>query len=590
MNLEDSILKIVPETATYLHEVINGKDRTEYINIDEAHAKIRDLLAIIVAQQDAIRSISQSNITKGVIDETNSATLIDDLNDMTTSNEFLDFIQDLKLHINTRYPNLMGDISKESTEKLKEIISIYVESNQNKLRGFNIKKVLEYINNLFTGFGILTNYLIGNDDVEELQILDFDDIRIMAGHGKMYKIPEKFANPQELDAFVALLTRKATLEQPDAPQVNQSTPFVRLRIGTMRISIMGGGIAKRGNHPSGCGQSNCYSVVIRKQKESPMTINNLIEWGSTTDYSVTLLKYLMRYGVSVIGFGGTGTGKTSMLTVLMKEALPDDINIITIAETDEMSFRKLDMQPFVLNEDGSVKLDENGNKIKNPNYGSGINMVHMWELANPNIQIMGKPAFVGAVNASLTTTPEVIILQETKGGEVKDLMEEAFTGHQVITTMHVNETKFVPLRILLMYQQSGTNIPAPLILQQVPASFPVAIEFTRYRDGSRKISEISEIVEIDPVTQECKVKPFVKFRVTENEMITTAEGKTKLVTRGEFDVIYNPLKTRIYDIMLKKGLLKHEVEELSRLYQKYVIQDTVLRNKYETDYGYAIGG
>lgn len=589
MNLEENILKVVPNVATYLQSVFNGIPREEYHSVDELHSNIRDLLSIVVAQQDAIRSLSQGNITKGIIDETNSATLVDDLSEIVSSNDFLDFIQDLKLHINTKYPNIMSDISRESTEKLKEIIALYVESNQDKLKDFNIKRVLEYVNNLFTGFGILTNYLIGNDDVEEIQILDFDDIRVMAGHGKMFKIPEKFANPKELDTFVALLTRKATLEQPDAPQVNQSTPFVRLRIGTMRISIMGGGIAKRSAlHPSGSGQQNCYSVVIRKQKENPMTIQNLIDWNSTTEYSVKLLTYFLRYGVSAIGFGGTGTGKTSMLTVLMKEALPDDINIITIAETDEMSFRKLDMQPYLLNEDGSVKLDNEGNKIKNPNYGSGINMVHMWELANPNIQIMGKPAFVGAVNASLTTTPEVIILQETKGGEVKDLMEEAFTGHQVITTMHVNETKFVPLRILLMYQQSGTNIPANLILQQVPASFPLAIEFTRYRDGSRKISEISEIVEIDAITQQCRVKPFVKFRVTENELVSTPEGKQKTITRGEFDVIYNPLKTRLYDIMLKKGLLKDEVEEISRLYQKYVIQDATLKNKYQDDYGYLI--
>lgn len=590
-SINDDIIKTVPEVTNYLSNVIQGKiTRDNYASKDDLHKYLQDLLKIIVSLHEANLTITNDSFTKGVIQDNDSNLLIEDTNEISKSEEVKKLLNNLRTHISTLHSELLGSINKEHVVKLKSVIDNYIELHKDEVKEFDIKTVKLYFHNLFTGFGILTKYLLDNDDIEEIQIIDYDDIRIMGGHGKIQRIPEAFSSPRELASFVDLLTNKAVMEQPDAPQINQAMPFVRLRIGTMRISIMGGNIAKRpANHPCGVGQKDCYNIIIRKQKDSPMTTDFLLKVGSTTEYGLKLIQMFMKYGTSIIGFGGTGTGKTSMLTTIMKTAIPDDLNVITIAETDEMSFRKIDLNPYLLNEDGTVKKDESGNSIKNPNYGKGLNRVLMWELANPKIEIMDKPAFVGAVNASLTATPDIIILQETKGGEVKDLMEEAFTGHQVITTMHVNETQYVPLRILLMYQQSGTNISENLILKQVPASFPIAIEFTRFRDGSRKISEISEVVDIDLATQSTRVKPFVKFRVTENKQILDEKTNTyKFKTEGEFDVIYNPMKSRVKNILLKHGITKDEIDEINKLYEINVIKDPKLKEQYQTEYGYTM--
>lgn len=586
-NIDTTIMKSIPDIVNYLNAVITGEIQASgYKSQEELHIYIQKLLAITVSLKDTVDTLTETTLNKGTLKDDNGSLYINDLEVIANSPEIKDYIDELRSHIGQLYPHLLENQTKENVESLRTVIDAHMEKYSQDLGKYDTTKVKEYINNLFTGFGILTKYLVGDDTVEEVQIIDFDDIRIVGNKGKVIKIAEKFASPTELNSFVELLTTKATLEQDDVQQINKSNPFVRLRIGQMRVSIMGGGVAKRPqNHPCGMGQKFCYNIAIRRQKESPMTQDNLVKWGSITPYGIRIIRTFIRYGLPVIAFGGTGTGKTSMMGVFMDDVFPEDLNILTIAETDEMNFRKIDMSVYLKDENGNYITDANGDRIKNPNFGSGLNRVLMWELANSNIKILNKPPFVGAVNASLTMTPDVIILQETKGGEIKDLMEEAFTGHQVLTTMHVNETRFVALRILLMYQQSGANIPADLILSQVPASFPVAIEFTRYRDGSRKVSEISELVDIDLVTKKLKVRPFVKFRVTENTTyLDEVTGKLKIRTTGVFDVIHNPIQGRLKRLMLNKGLLNDEIKEIDKLYQALRIRDENLIKEYELEY------
>ena len=335
--------------------------------------------------------------------------------------------------------------------------------------------------------------------------------------GEVVQTDLAFRNYDHIRLFADRLSRASHKITGQAEFLSDEKNFIRLRYQeSTRISIMSSPIA---HDDLGRGT---IQMAIRMQQDMPFTTEFLLSKGSVDVYTDELMTLLCKY-VSVVAYGGTGTGKTAMLRKYLNQ-IPADRRIITMAETDEMNLRRIDSRRFIKNDAGK--------DVENPEYLRSLNSVLMWECPDPKRKIAGDLMGIsGMVNASLTFTPEVIVVQESKSGEIKDIIDAAVAGHQIFTTIHADSPEAFFIRILLMYQQAAANISDVLIQKQIPLAFPVIVNFKRYADSSRKIAEITELVGYDAVTFQPITRPLVQFVVTRN----VVDPKThKLKTEGNF--------------------------------------------------------
>lgn len=574
ISLQDKLKYAVNMTNSYR----KNKDTYLFDKLDKE--KVYDLLSStlqVVKSLDATNKHLMVNTTYKEAKEK-----IEDLSNEKYS-EVSDILQKTQDTLSQKYSELLIKAydNENDRRKVLEVIDIILKPYPH-LTGEDIAYIKEDI----LGFGPISDLMDpSNLDVEEIQINDYNDIKVISG-GRPVNHDKSFDSPYQLQLFVDKLINRASKQQSAVQPINGSNPCTRIRLGeSTRISMMGGGIAGRpvdlqGKLSEDQRKIKPINICIRRQRSTPITTKQMLGWNSTDEYQLALLSNCIGHGVSVMGFGMTGSGKTAMFRAIIVDCVPEDLRIITVAETDEMQLRVLDTEQYLTDEHGSIMLDENGNKIPNNNYMKPKINALMWEIASQDIKILGKNGFLGAVNATLTFTPEMIIFQETKGGEIKDLIEEAVSGHQVITTIHVSDAKYVPLRVLLMYQQSGTNISDDKILQQVPAAFPLLVEFKRYKDGSRKIASINELVSFNIQTQEAILRPLSKFVVDEN--IIDENGKRKVI--GRFVSICDPLdesEGNLLKIMKDNFLTQDKINQLRVLYEK--TRDANLISQYEKE-------
>ena len=214
-----------------------------------------------------------------------------------------------------------------------------------------------------------------------------------------------------------------------------------------------------------------------------------------------------------------------------------------------------------------AEIDEMGQRKIDPTTLKPLNSAITWELTSPDVKIYGQlKGFAGLANAALTFTPETIILQETKGGEIKDLMTLATSGHQVMTTLHANTIKAMFIRIVLMYQESGVRISEQLIQAQIPEAFPIIHQIDRYKDGSRKIYKTSEIVGFDTTSMTPIFRTLNEFKVTDT-IYESVDGVLKPKVLGEFKAV-EFFSDEMLERLRKGGLPTSELEVLSDLYKK----------------------
>ena len=380
--------------------------------------------------------------------------------------------------------------------------------------------------------------LLDDPTVEEIQIDDFDDIKVIRS-GKEMDSGVRFKTAGQLLKIAEKMVRNADQVLP----WGNENPFVRLRLGdTTRVSIMRNPVARRDSaHPS---KDEVIHMTIRKQNKDPFKREQLIDFGSIDENGDTILAMFMRGKLSTVFFGETNTGKTAMMTTYTSVI---DRRIITLAEIDEMNLRRIDLRKEV--------FDIAQNKfVDNPEYLRPTKRALMWEITDQKKKIFGDMSgFTGGVNASLTFSPEVQILQEVKAGEVKDVMESAITGSQAILSTHANSNEALTDRIILMYTQSGANLPVDIIKSQIPSAFNIVVHVQRYEDGTRKLSQISEILKYE----DGKVHYNVIYKF-EAEDVIMVNGQPKV--RGSFFLVNEPsVKTMN---ALKQRLSQEEMARL----------------------------
>ena len=226
------------------------------------------------------------------------------------------------------------------------------------------------------------------------------------------------------------------------------------------------------------------------------------------------LQACVRARFNIIISGGTGSGKTTLLNVL-SGYIPENERIITIEDAAELQ----------LQQDHVMRMET---KVAN---ADGLHAVTIREL----------------VKNSLRMRPDRIVVGEVRGGEALDMLQAMNTGHDgSLTTTHANSPREAIGRLETLVLMSGLDLPIRAIRDQIASSVHVIVQQSRMSDGTRKVTDISEVIGIDPDTHEVEIRPIFKF-------VRTGTGEKNKVL-GEFRAMgYLPSYLNDFIIM---GLVK----------------------------------
>lgn len=305
--------------------------------------------------------------------------------------------------------------------------------------------------------------LLADPDVNEIMVVDPQTI-FVERRGKMELSGLRFTDD---DSVRAVIERIVT---PLGRRIDESTPLVdaRLRDGS-RVNAVIPPLALKGP-----------CITIRKFAKDPLRITDLERFGSVSPEIARFLTHAVQVRKNVVISGGTGSGKTTLLNVL-SAAIPSHERVVTVEDAAELQLA----QPHV------VSL----------------------EARPPNLEGKGEYSIRDLVKNALRMRPDRIVVGECRGGEAIDMLQAMNTGHEgSLTTTHANSPREAVARIETLCLMAGLDLPVRAIRQQIASSVHLIVQQTRFSDGSRRVSNVAEVVGIDD-DGEVELREIYRFRV-----------------------------------------------------------------------------
>jgi pilus assembly protein CpaF len=202
-------------------------------------------------------------------------------------------------------------------------------------------------------------------------------------------------------------------------------------------------------------------LTIRKFSKDPYTVEDLIQFGTFSRPVASFLEACVKGRLNIIVSGGTGTGKTTALNVL-SSFIPSDERIVTVEDAKELQLHQDHVLPL--------------------------------ESRPPNIEGKGEVRIRDLVRNTLRMRPDRIVVGEVRGGEALDMLQAMNTGHDgSLTTVHANAPRDTISRIETMVLMAGMDLPVRAIREQMASAIDVIIQLQRLRDGSRRITHVTEV-------------------------------------------------------------------------------------------------
>ena len=202
-------------------------------------------------------------------------------------------------------------------------------------------------------------------------------------------------------------------------------------------------------------------ITIRKFSEEKFGINDLISFGSITEKMAEFIRACVLAHLNIIISGGTGSGKTTLLNV-MSSYIPESERIITIEDAAELQ----------LQQDHVLRM----------------------ETKPANVDGRGAVTIRELVRNSLRMRPDRIVVGEVRGGEALDMLQAMNTGHDgSLTTVHSNSPRDALARLETLILMAGMDLPLKVVRQQIASAVDLIVQQTRLKDGSRKVTAVTEV-------------------------------------------------------------------------------------------------
>jgi pilus assembly protein CpaF len=359
-----------------------------------------------------------------------------------------DTFQDLKTRVQNKLLTGLDpamDVSKtgEVRRQIQELFEQILNEENIVLSRPERSRLFEQISAEILGFGPLEP-LLEDDTITEIMVNGAKNIYVER-NGKIVRVPVAF----ESNAHVMRIIER--IVAPLGRRVDESSPYVDARLPDgSRVNAVIPPISLVGP-----------VLTIRKFAKNPITIDQLIKFGTATPEAIQFLKACVESRVNVVISGGTGSGKTTLLNIL-SGFIPGDERIVTIENAAELQLRQ----------EHVVTL----------------------ESRPPNIEGHGEVTIRDLVVNALRMRPDRIIVGEIRDAAALDMLQAMNTGHDgSMTTAHSNSPRDTIARIETMTLMAGMDLPMRAIREQIAAAIDLVVHQERMRDGTRRIVNITEI-------------------------------------------------------------------------------------------------
>jgi pilus assembly protein CpaF len=286
--------------------------------------------------------------------------------------------------------------------------------------------------------------LLNDPSITEIMVNGPDTVYVEQD-GKLVRSTAHFTSEEHLRRLIERIVSRV------GRRIDESSPLVDARLADgSRVNAIIPPLAFNGS-----------SLTIRKFSKDPYKVDDLITFGTLSREMAELLRACVEARLNIIVSGGTGTGKTTLLNVL-SSFIPEGERIVTIEDAVELQ----------LQQDHVVRL----------------------ESRPANIEGKGEIGIRELVRNSLRMRPDRIVVGEVRGGESLDMLQAMNTGHDgSLSTVHANSPRDAIARLETLVLMAGMDLPLRAIREQIASAVDVVVQLSRLRDGSRRVTSVTEV-------------------------------------------------------------------------------------------------
>jgi pilus assembly protein CpaF len=334
--------------------------------------------------------------------------------------------------------------AESAREEIRDIVNEIIAIKSIVMSISEQEELLDDICNDVLGYGPLEP-LLARDDIADIMVNGANTVYIEVA-GKIQQTNIRFRDNQQLLNICQRIVNQI------GRRVDEASPICDARLPDgSRVNAIVPPLAIDGP-----------SLTIRKFKKDKLTLDQLVKFGSITKEGAEILQVIGHCRANVLISGGTGSGKTTLLNCLTYY-IENDERIITCEDAAELQLQ----QPHV------VRL----------------------ETRPPNLEGEGQVTMRDLVKNCLRMRPERIIVGEVRGPEAFDLLQAMNTGHDgSMGTLHANTPREALSRLESMITMGGYTLPSKTIREMICSSVDVVIQAARLRDGSRRITHVTEVM------------------------------------------------------------------------------------------------
>jgi pilus assembly protein CpaF len=333
---------------------------------------------------------------------------------------------------------------ESAREEIRDIVNDIIAIKNFAMSISEQEELLEDICNDVLGYGPLEP-LLARDDIADIMVNGSKNVYIEV-NGKVEQTGIRFRDNQQLLNICQRIVSQV------GRRVDESSPICDARLPDgSRVNVIAPPLSIDGT-----------ALTIRKFKKDKLTLDQLVKFGAISPNGAEILKVIGRVRCNVVISGGTGSGKTTLLNCLTNY-IDREERVITCEDSAELQLQ----QPHV------VRL----------------------ETRPPNLEGEGEVTMRDLVKNCLRMRPERIIVGEVRGPEVFDLLQAMNTGHDgSMGTIHSNSPRECLNRMESMIAMGGYSLPQRTVREIIVGSIDVIIQAARLRDGSRRITHITEVI------------------------------------------------------------------------------------------------
>ncbi len=328
-------------------------------------------------------------------------------------------------------------------KKVHEQLHAALAQERAPLSASDKAQLIQDVSDDILGYGPI-DPLLRDDDVSEIMVNGPDSVYVER-EGKLTKDPVTFVDEAHLRRIIDKIVGQV------GRRIDESTPMCDARLPDgSRVNAIISPLTIGGPF-----------LTIRKFKADPLQVDDLIRFGTFDANAARFLQACVVGRLNIIVSGGTGTGKTTTLNVL-SSFIPSDERIVTVEDAKELQLH----QDHVL----------------------------CMETRPPNIEGRGQVTIRDLVKNCLRMRPDRIVVGECRAGEALDMLQAMNTGHDgSLTTVHANTPRDTLSRLETLTLMAGFDLPVRAIREQMASAIDVIIQIARLRDGSRRVTHITEV-------------------------------------------------------------------------------------------------